>query len=84
LQHDTAIMTAVAIVKHCGCGRCFGRRQWQSLPLVGYFTDGSIVVELWELRLCTCGTSLALVDTAHCMKADARGVMHVTTKRAHN
>lgn len=48
------------IIKRCGCGRFYGRRRWLALPLVGYMSDGGDRHELFELRLCTCGSSLAV------------------------
>jgi len=43
--------------KVCQCGASFTREQWGRLDYVGAQVDE---VEALELRLCTCGTTLAV------------------------
>lgn len=45
------------LVKACGCGRLYTRAQWDALAYVGPWDDET---ELFELRNCACGSTLAL------------------------
>jgi hypothetical protein len=53
----------MAPLKQCRCGRTYERDSWQALPFVGRMTNGrTSEPEVVELRLCTCGSSLAIPE----------------------
>src|SRR5439155_20477026 len=56
---------SMEIRKVCTCGRRFTGESWSSLPLLGTMDNGRKAGELLELRLCTCGTSLAVPIGVH-------------------
>src|SRR5437899_12621895 len=53
------------IRKECTCGRRYNGESWSSLRLLGTMDNGRKVGELLELRLCSCGTSLAVPIGIH-------------------
>ena len=46
------------ILKKCACGKSYTRNAWAALDYAGQQTDGEYN---YELRLCACGSSLAVV-----------------------
>ena len=46
-------------MKVCACGRSISPPSWGRLPLLGTMDNGRGVGELIELRLCSCGSTLA-------------------------
>jgi CheY-like chemotaxis protein len=51
--------------KVCTCGRRFTGESWSALRLLGTMDNGRKIGELLELRLCPCGTSLAVPIGTH-------------------
>ncbi len=48
-------------IKTCACGRAYDAEAWERLRLVGHVRDAEFELEpTFELRQCTCQSSLAL------------------------
>jgi hypothetical protein len=47
--------------KTCVCGRTYSREEWAQLPAAGFMNKGKAIAgELLELKMCACGSSLAV------------------------
>jgi hypothetical protein len=48
-------------IKTCVCGRTYSREEWVQLPAAGFMNKGKAIAgELLELKMCACGSSLAV------------------------
>ncbi|HEY3447474.1 MAG TPA: hypothetical protein VGK67_14055 [Myxococcales bacterium] len=57
---------AASIVKTCGCGAKYTLAEWQRLPWCGVIQPGNH--SFAELRICACGSSIAIrVRPVPCM-----------------
>ncbi len=66
-------------MKDCSCGRAISKRSWGNLPFIGTMDNGRNAGEVFELRNCSCGSTLASPIGEHAPPTDRAASVRMTS-----